>query len=78
MAVTAFSVIRCARMTRTPTATNAPLRLQQQTRLRRLRRCRRLRLEQRVESVEAYFQNGDPTAPLKDTNGNIVVTGRQS
>ena len=31
-------------------------------------------IEQRLESVEAYFQNGDPTAPLKDTNGNIVVT----
>jgi Amt family ammonium transporter len=31
-------------------------------------------VEQRLESVEAYFQNGDPTAPLKDTNGNIVVT----
>jgi Amt family ammonium transporter len=31
-------------------------------------------MEQRLESVEAYFSNGDPTAPLKDTNGNIVVT----
>jgi len=31
-------------------------------------------VEQRLESVEAYFSNGDPTAPLKDTNGNISVT----
>ena len=31
-------------------------------------------VEQRLESVEAYFSNGDPTASLKDTNGNIVVT----
>jgi len=31
-------------------------------------------IEQRLESVEAYFSNGDPTAPLKDTNGNIAVT----
>src|SRR5271170_5723924 len=31
-------------------------------------------VEQRLESVEAYFSNGDPTAPLKDTNGNIAVT----
>jgi len=30
-------------------------------------------IEQRLESVEAYFSNGDPTAPLKDTNGNVVV-----
>jgi Amt family ammonium transporter len=30
-------------------------------------------IEQRVAAMEAYFQNGDPTAPLKDTNGNIVV-----
>jgi ammonium transporter, Amt family len=30
-------------------------------------------LDQRVSALEAYFQNGDPTAPLKDTNGNIVV-----
>ena len=30
-------------------------------------------LDQRVAAMEAYFQNGDPTAPLKDTNGNIVV-----
>ena len=29
--------------------------------------------EQRLESVEAYFQNGDPTAPYKDTNGNWTV-----
>jgi Amt family ammonium transporter len=31
-------------------------------------------VEQRLESVEAYLSNGDPTAPLKDTNGNITVT----
>jgi ammonium transporter, Amt family len=31
-------------------------------------------IEQRLESVEAYLSNGDPTAPLKDTNGNITVT----
>jgi Amt family ammonium transporter len=29
--------------------------------------------EQRLESVEAYFQNADPTAPYKDTNGNWTV-----
>jgi Amt family ammonium transporter len=29
--------------------------------------------EQRLESVEAYFQNGDPTATYKDTNGNWTV-----
>ena len=27
-------------------------------------------VEQRLESIEAYFQNGDPTAPYTDTNGN--------
>ena len=41
-------------------------------------------VEQRLESIEAYFQNGDPTAPYKDTNsawtvnfglaGNIINT----
>ena len=31
-------------------------------------------VEQRLESVEAYISNGDPTAPLKDTNGNVTVT----
>ncbi len=31
-------------------------------------------VEQRLESLEAYISNGDPTAPLKDTNGNVVVT----
>jgi len=30
-------------------------------------------IEQRLESVEAYFQNTDPTAPYKDTNGNWTV-----
>jgi ammonium transporter, Amt family len=30
-------------------------------------------MEQRMESVEAYFQNGDPTATYKDTNGNWTV-----
>ena len=30
-------------------------------------------MEQRLESIEAYFQNGDPTAPYKDTNGNWTV-----
>jgi Amt family ammonium transporter len=29
--------------------------------------------EQRLESVEAYFQNSDPTATYKDTNGNWTV-----
>ena len=28
-------------------------------------------LEQRLSSLEAYINNGDPTAALKDTNGNI-------
>jgi ammonium transporter, Amt family len=31
-------------------------------------------MEQRLESLEAYISNGDPTAPLKDTNGNVAVT----
>jgi len=31
-------------------------------------------LDQRISSLEAYISNGDPTAPLKDTNGNITVT----
>ncbi len=30
-------------------------------------------LEQRLESIEAYFQNSDPTATYKDTNGNWTV-----
>jgi Amt family ammonium transporter len=30
-------------------------------------------LDQRVASLEAYIANTDPTAPLKDTNGNQVV-----
>ena len=28
-------------------------------------------LEQRVAGLEAYLTNGDPTAPLKDKDGNI-------
>ena len=31
-------------------------------------------LDQRVASLEAYISNGDPTAGLKGTNGNINVT----
>ena len=31
-------------------------------------------MEQRLESVEAYFANTDPTAPYKDTNGNWTVS----
>jgi Amt family ammonium transporter len=30
-------------------------------------------LEQRIASLEAYINNGDPSAPLKDTNGTQVV-----
>ncbi len=30
-------------------------------------------LDQRISAVEAYIANGDPTASLKDTNGNVVV-----
>ncbi|HWY29482.1 MAG TPA: ammonium transporter [Candidatus Acidoferrum sp.] len=30
-------------------------------------------MEQRLESVEAYFQNLDPTATYKDTNGNYNI-----
>src|SRR6267378_8535904 len=30
-------------------------------------------LDQRISALEAYIANGDPTAPLKDTNGNVVV-----
>ncbi|HEY1663991.1 MAG TPA: ammonium transporter [Verrucomicrobiae bacterium] len=28
--------------------------------------------DQRIAAMEAYFENGDPTAPVKDTNGNIA------
>src|SRR6185437_12698716 len=28
-------------------------------------------LEQRISSLEAYVNNGDPTGGLKDTNGNV-------
>jgi len=31
-------------------------------------------MEQRLESIEAYFQNGDPTTTYKDTNGNWTVS----
>jgi Amt family ammonium transporter len=31
-------------------------------------------VEQRLESIEAYFQIGDPTATYKDTNGNYAVS----
>jgi Amt family ammonium transporter len=31
-------------------------------------------VEQRLESIEAYFQNADPTATYKDTNGNWTVS----
>jgi Amt family ammonium transporter len=30
-------------------------------------------LDQRVSSLEAYINNTDPSAPLKDTNGNMIV-----
>src|SRR5487761_2183652 len=30
-------------------------------------------LDQRISALEAYIANGDPTAPLKDTNGTVVV-----
>src|SRR5664279_4556090 len=30
-------------------------------------------IDQRVAALEAYISNGDPTAPLKDTNGTVVV-----
>jgi Amt family ammonium transporter len=30
-------------------------------------------VEQRLESIEAYFQNGDAGAPYRDTNGNWTV-----
>ncbi len=30
-------------------------------------------IDQRVAALEAYISNGDPSAPLKDTNGNITV-----
>jgi ammonium transporter, Amt family len=29
--------------------------------------------DQRISALEAYIANTDPTAPLKDTNGNVVV-----
>ena len=31
-------------------------------------------MEQRLEAVEAYFANSDPTAPFKDTNSNWTVS----
>ena len=31
-------------------------------------------LDQRVAALEAYIENTDPTAPLKDTNGNQIAT----
>ena len=31
-------------------------------------------LEQRINALEAYIGNGDPTASLKDTNGTQIVT----
>jgi Amt family ammonium transporter len=31
-------------------------------------------IDQRVAALEAYIANTDPTASLKDTNGNVVVT----
>ena len=31
-------------------------------------------MEQRLESIEAYFQNGNPATPLQDTNGNWNVS----
>ncbi len=31
-------------------------------------------IDQRVAALEAYIANTDPTAPLKDTNGAVVVT----
>jgi ammonium transporter, Amt family len=31
-------------------------------------------LEQRILALEAYINNGDPTASLKDTNGNVAFT----
>ena len=30
-------------------------------------------MDQRMSALEAYIANTDPTAPLKDTNGNVVV-----
>jgi ammonium transporter, Amt family len=30
-------------------------------------------LDQRISALEAYIANTDPTAPLKDTNGTVVV-----
>jgi len=30
-------------------------------------------VEQRLEAVEAYFQNGNPVTPFQDTNGNWTV-----
>jgi ammonium transporter, Amt family len=67
MAVTAFSAISL----RAQTATNAPAAAAAPATPAPLPAAS---VEQRLESVEAYFSNGDPTAPLKDTNGNIVVT----
>ena len=31
-------------------------------------------IDQRVAALEAYIANSDPTVPLKDTNGTVVVT----
>jgi ammonium transporter, Amt family len=69
MAVTAFSVTSL----RAQTATNAPTAATTNAAPVTPPPLPAASLDQRVAAMEAYFQNGDPTAPLKDTNGNIVV-----
>src|SRR5450432_547093 len=58
MAVTAFSVtsLRAQTSTNAPTPPPPPA----------------ATIDQRVASLEAYINNGDPIAPLKDTNGVIA------
>ena len=67
---------RCARTAPTAAATNAPAAAATATNAPAAATPASTNapsIEQRLESIEAYFQNGDPTAPYKDTNGNWTV-----
>ena len=61
---TAFGVASLRAQTNTMASTNAPVAAWT---------TNAPTTEERLESVEAYFQNGDPTLPYKDTNGNWTV-----
>ncbi|HEX3624380.1 MAG TPA: ammonium transporter [Verrucomicrobiae bacterium] len=70
IATTSFGALIADAQTNTVAATNAPAAASAPAAPAPLPAAS---LDQRVAAMEAYFQNGDPTAPLKDTNGNIVV-----